>query len=175
MSNEANLRGQSRAWLVFGVDNKSRKVVGTNFRSKTEHLQNLKYEISQRIEPTITLRNIHVLEEDGKRVILFEIPAASWSLQTFLDRAKLTQDGKITRTTLLLLGRAESAWRLSPHPAQLTWKLDSEEKAYEHFSPPFLLATSLLYRRIRNIQNCGFSQKISYCRLRSLNMTKKLY
>src|SRR5699024_389276 len=77
---------------------------------------------------------------------------ASWSLQTFLDRAKLTQDGKITRTTLLLLGRAESAWRLSPHPAQLTWKLDSEEKAYEHFSPPFLLATSLLYRRIRNIQ-----------------------
>ena len=231
MSNEANLRGQSRAWLVFGVDNKSRKVVGTNFRSKTEHLQNLKYEISQRIEPTITLRNIHVLEEDGKRVILFEIPAApkgmpiawsghyyarageslislgmdkldeirqqtlsedwsaqivseaefsdldekalamareafakkyanrleaeeiaSWSLQTFLDRAKLTQDGKITRTTLLLLGRAESAWRLSPHPAQLTWKLDSEEKAYEHFSPPFLLATSLLYRRIRNIQ-----------------------
>ncbi len=53
MSNEANLRGQSRAWLVFGGDNKSRKVVGTNFRSKTEHLQNLKYEISQRIEPTI--------------------------------------------------------------------------------------------------------------------------
>lgn len=39
-----------------------------------------------------------------------------------------------------------------PHPAQLTWKLEGPERAYEHFGPPFLLNTTLLYQRIRNIQ-----------------------
>lgn len=76
----------------------------------------------------------------------------SWSIKTFLDRARLTQNGQITRTTLLLLGKAESAYYLLPHPAQLTWKLEGQERAYEHFGPPFLLNTTLLYQRIRNIQ-----------------------
>ena len=77
---------------------------------------------------------------------------AEWPLQTFLDRAKLTQNGQITRATLLLLGKAESAYLLSPHPAQMTWKLEGEERAYEHFGTPFLLTTTQLYQKIRNIQ-----------------------
>ncbi len=75
-----------------------------------------------------------------------------WSVATLLDRAKVTQRGQVTRAALLLLGRAESAYLLSPHPAQITWKLVGQENAYEHFLPPFLLATSQLYQRIRNIQ-----------------------
>ncbi len=77
---------------------------------------------------------------------------AGWTLQTFLDRAKLTQNGQITRTTLLLLGKAESSHLLSPHPAQMAWKLEGAERAYEHFGTPFLLTTTQLYQRIRNIQ-----------------------
>ena len=34
----------------------------------------------------------------------------------------------------------------------MTWKLEGAERAYEHFGPPFLLNTTLLYQRIRNIQ-----------------------
>jgi len=75
-----------------------------------------------------------------------------WPLATFLDRARVTQNGQITRTALLLLGKGESAYRLSPYPAQLTWKLEGPERAYEHFGPPFLLSTTRLYQRIRNIQ-----------------------
>ncbi|MFZ1318798.1 MAG: ATP-binding protein, partial [Candidatus Nitrotoga sp.] len=75
-----------------------------------------------------------------------------WSDSTFLDRAKLTQDGQITRTTLLLLGKEESTHLLSPHPAQMTWKLEGAERAYQHFGPPFLLNTTALYQKIRNIQ-----------------------
>lgn len=77
---------------------------------------------------------------------------AGWSLPTFLDRAKVTQNGHITRTALLLLGKPESAHKLSPHPAQMTWKLEGTERAYEHFSTPFLLSSTQLYQRIRNIQ-----------------------
>ncbi len=195
LSNEANLRDVERAWLVFGVNDKSRAVVGTNYRLDSERLQSLKIQIASNTEPGITFRDIHVLNYETKRVALFEIPAAprgipiawkghyyaragesrvplgldkldeirqqtlhqdwtaqvvpeaglkdldesalhkaresfaqkyanrlahgeveGWPLPTFLDRARLTRDGKITRTALLLLGRAESAWRLSPHP-----------------------------------------------------------
>ncbi|MFA5630031.1 MAG: RNA-binding domain-containing protein [Porticoccaceae bacterium] len=231
LSNEANLRNAERAWLIFGINNKTRAVVGSDYRMERERLQSLKNQIAQSAEPSITLREIHVLDHPQGRVILFEIPAApcgipiawkghyyaragesraslgldkldeirqqtlrqdwtaqvvpdatlddldetalrkaresfaqkyanrleasevmSWPLRVFLDRARLTQNGQITRTALLLLGKAESAYFLLPHPAQLTWKLEGQERAYEHFSPPFLLSTTLLYQRIRNIQ-----------------------
>ena len=76
----------------------------------------------------------------------------NWSVPTFLDHAKLTQDGNLTYTTLLLLGKPESTHFLSPHPAQMTWKLEGPERAYEHFGPPFLLSTTALYQKIRNLQ-----------------------
>jgi ATP-dependent DNA helicase RecG len=231
LSNEANLRGADRAWLVFGVCNKTRSVVGSDYRPDPERLHGLKNQIAQSTEPSITFRDIHVLQHTGGRVVLFEIPPAprgipiawkghyfaragesrtslgldkldeirqqtlqmdwsaqlvpgatladlddaavrkaresfakkyanritleevmGWPLATFLDRARLTQSGQITRATLLLLGKAESAYRLSPHPAQLTWSLEGPERAYEHFGLPFLLNTTQLYQRIRNIQ-----------------------
>ena len=33
LSNEANLRGLQYGWLVFGVNNKERKIVGTEYRN----------------------------------------------------------------------------------------------------------------------------------------------
>lgn len=75
-----------------------------------------------------------------------------WDEQTFLDKAKLSINGKITRTALLLLGKPESSHFILPNPAQITWKLESEERAYEHFSPPFLLSTTEVLRHIRNIK-----------------------
>ncbi len=74
-----------------------------------------------------------------------------WSTSHFLDQAMVTIDGRITRTALLLLGKPTSAHYLSPAPAELTWKLEGPERDYEHFGPPFLLTTSLLYQRIRNL------------------------
>ena len=74
----------------------------------------------------------------------------SWSDQALLDRAKLTVGGRISRTSLLLLGRSESTRFLTPAVAQITWRLEGEEQAYEHFGPPFLLTTNDLYSRIRN-------------------------
>ncbi len=231
LSNEANLRGLERAWLVFGVHNKTRAVVGSNYRVEPERLHGLKMQIAQNTEPSVTFRNIHELHDPEGRVVLFEVPAAPrgmpiswnghyfaragesltslgldkldeirhqtmaidwsaqvvpdstfrhldetaiqtaresfarkyanrfpvdevmrWPLATFLDRARLTREGKVTRTALLLLGKPESSHFLSPHPGQMTWKLEGPERAYEHFGPPFLLNTSSLYQKIRNIQ-----------------------
>jgi ATP-dependent DNA helicase RecG len=75
-----------------------------------------------------------------------------WDLTTFLDKAKLTRNGKLTRAAILLLGKPESAHHVSPHPAQITWKLVTEEEAYEHFGPPFLIAIEMVFSRIRNVK-----------------------
>ena len=83
------------------------------------------------------------------------IPEATirgWDDMTFLEKTTLSAGGRIKRACLLLLGKPESAHHLTPAVAELSWKLEGPELAYEHFGPPFLLSTSLLYQRIRNIR-----------------------
>lgn len=75
-----------------------------------------------------------------------------WNDATFLDQARLTIRGGITRACLLLLGREQTTTLLSPHAAELSWKLEGPERGYEHFHPPFLLNTSRLFQRIRNLR-----------------------
>ena len=76
----------------------------------------------------------------------------NWNEQTFLDKAKVTINGKITRTALILLGKSESSHYLLPSASEITWKLDTDQKAYEHFSLPFFLNTTKVLQRIRNYQ-----------------------
>ena len=75
-----------------------------------------------------------------------------WSVQEFLDHAKVTINGKITRAALLLLGKEESAHHLN-HIAQIVWRLDTgEERAATIFHPPFLLSAINVRKAIRNYQ-----------------------
>jgi ATP-dependent DNA helicase RecG len=76
LANEANLRDQECAWLVFGVDNKTRSVVGSDYREGHERLHGLKMQIAENAEPSITFRDIHELQTPQGRVVLFEIPAS---------------------------------------------------------------------------------------------------
>ena len=231
LSNEANLRGLEKAWLVFGVNARNRRVTGTNFNLAGARRSEIKHHIARSTSPSITFRDIHELLHRDGRVLLFEIPAApwgmpitwkghyygragesltnlgmdkldeirnqtvatdwsaelvedakisdidddaiqlakkefarkyanrirseeveNWSARAFLAKTLLLHNDKLTRAALLLLGRPESAYLLNPHPAQMTWKLEGPEQAYEHFGPPFLLSTSRLYRKLRNFQ-----------------------
>jgi len=77
-----------------------------------------------------------------------------WDNLTFLNKAKVLVDGKITTTSLILLGKSEAHHYLSPSVAKITWVLkDSNglEKDYEHFEPPLILAVDQIYSRIRNL------------------------
>jgi ATP-dependent DNA helicase RecG len=76
----------------------------------------------------------------------------AWDTTVFLDKAKITIDGKITTTAIILLGKPQSAHFLSPSVAQITWKLDTEEKAYEHFEIPLFTSVNDLLKRIRNVK-----------------------
>ena len=154
-------RGIPIAWKghYFARAGESRTSLGLDKQDEIRQ-QTLLMDWSAQIVPGATLQDLDDAALEKARVSFAQKYAnrfdadevRKWPLPTFLDRARLTQSGKITRTALLLLGKPEAAWYLSPHPAQLTWKLEGAERAYEHFLPPFLLSSSLLYQRIRNIQ-----------------------
>ena len=226
LSNEANLRDRDFAWLVFGVENKTREIVGTTYKNSMTSLQKLKHDLAQHTTDRNTFRDIFELKVDGKRVLMFQVPAAprgipmgwqghfyarrgeslvaldmskyeeirrqtavedwskqivkdatiddldneaialaregykqhypkqkkevdGWSDEVFLNKAKLTIDGKITKAAILLLGKPESVHYLN-HIGEIVWRLSGKDNVGQIFSIPFLLTTTEVMHKIRN-------------------------
>lgn len=77
LSNEANLKGIQEAWLIFGIENSDRNIVGSNYRhSNRASLDSLKAEIANKTTNNITFIDIHEIQLPEGRVVLFQIPAA---------------------------------------------------------------------------------------------------
>lgn len=47
ISNEANLRGKEEGWLIFGVDDKTHSIIGTQYRNSPKSLNSVKGEIAR--------------------------------------------------------------------------------------------------------------------------------
>lgn len=232
ISNESNLKGKPYGWLIFGVDDRHRKIVGTGYRMGKAALESLKLEVAGKTINRITFIEIHELNLPEGRVIMFQIPAAplgiptswdghyygrdgesigplsiyeieqirrqnrqyDWSAEicenatindlepeailkarveyknkysklekevdqwddvTFLNKAKVLINGKITRTAMLLLGRPEVDYHLLPAVAQISWILKDAtniEIDYEHFGSPFLLNVNEVLAKVRNLK-----------------------
>ncbi|SRR6266542_407881 len=233
LCNEANLKGKSDAWLVFGVENKQRNIVGSHYRENNRpYLDSLKGEIGNKTTNRITFTEIYELNLHEGRVIMFQIPAApqglpvaweghyygrdgeqlsplnlselehirkqatridwsaglceeatlndldataivsakenfkiknpriatevdGWNTAIFLNKAKVTINGQVTRAAIILLGKPESEHFISPAVAGITWVLrdkDKVEKDYAHFSCPFILSVDALFGKIRNLK-----------------------
>lgn len=232
LSNEANLKRKERGWLVFGIEDKTRKIYGTQFRTNRKVLDSLKKEIADKTTKRITFTEIYELNLSEGRVIMFQIPAApsgipiaweghyygrdgeslsalniqeieqirnqkekndwsahicegaaindlmpeaiakardeykkkhlnlitevdKWDDITFLNKAKIAIQGKITSAAIILLGKPESEHFISPAAVKMTWILkgaDNIEKDYEHFSPPFILNVDKVLVKIRNLK-----------------------
>lgn len=226
LSNEANLRDKAFAWLAFGVHDKTREILGTSFKNSMKSLQKLKHDLAQHTTDSHTFREIYELEVEGKRVLLFQIPATprgipmawkghfygrngeslvaldmgkyeeirrqvvdedwsrqivegasiddldaeaikkaregykehypkqkkevdKWSDEVFLNKAKLTIDGKITNTAVLLLGKPESLHFIN-HIGEIVWRLVEKDNVGQVFTIPFLLTTTDVMHQIRN-------------------------
>ena len=226
LSNEANLRDKGFAWLVFGVHDKTREILGTSYKNSMKSLQKLKQDLSQHTTDNNTFRDIYELEVEGKRVLMFQIPAAprgipmawqghfyarrgeslaaldmnkyeeirrqtvnedwskqiadgatiadldekaimkaregykehypnqkkevdSWSDEVFLNKAKITIDGKITHAAILLLGKPESLHFIN-HIGEIVWRLAGKDNVGQVFTIPFLLTTTEVMHKIRN-------------------------
>jgi ATP-dependent DNA helicase RecG len=76
LSNEARLKRQEAGWLIFGVQDHPRKIVGSDFRRNRADLDNLKKEIADQTSNRLTFIEIHELHLPEGRVVMFEIPPA---------------------------------------------------------------------------------------------------
>jgi len=232
LSNEANLKGNPHAWLIFGIKDRGRSIVGSRFRSERKDLDSLKGEIAGKTTNRVTFIEIYELLLSEGRVLMLQIPSApkgipiafeghyygrdgeelsplnleeieriraqsmtedwsaiivrdaaindldpsaiekarknykdkfpgqsrdvdSWDDLTFLNKAKLIIKGKITRTAIILLGRAESEHFLGHAEAKIRWVLKNakgNEKDYHIESCPLLLAVDKIYSKIRNLK-----------------------
>ncbi|SDW07014.1 ATP-binding protein [Flavobacterium degerlachei] len=77
-----------------------------------------------------------------------------WNDVDFLNKSKLTIKGKITRTTLILLGKEESEHYLDSS-VKIRWNLktlDNQDKDFEIFSIPLLLSIDEVFKKIRNLK-----------------------
>lgn len=93
-------------------------------------------------------------EPDSSRHQVIRLDAASWDLPTLLNKARLTKSGRITRAALLLLGNDESTHLLGPGDVKMSWVLRDvvgKTLSYQHYGPPFLLASDRVFAHIRNI------------------------
>jgi len=232
LSNEANLKGKQHAWLIFGIKDKGRTVVGSRFRQSRKDLDSLKGEIANKTTNRITFIEIYELHLPEGRILMFQIPAApkgipiafdghyygrdgeelsplnleeieriraqaitedwsaaivpgatiedldlmaimkarenyknkfpeqakdldSWDDATFLNKGKIIIKGRITRSAIILLGKAESEHFISPAEATIRWVLKDtkgNEKDYYIESCPLLLAVDKIYAKIRNLK-----------------------
>jgi ATP-dependent DNA helicase RecG len=94
LSNEANLKNVESAWLIFGIEDKTKNIVGTNFRNTPKDLQSLKKEIADKTTNRITFTEIHELILAQSRVIMFQIPPAPKGIPTAWEGHYFARDGE---------------------------------------------------------------------------------
>jgi ATP-dependent DNA helicase RecG len=231
LSNSACLHYQPYGYLLWGVEDRTRRVVGTSVKPKSEKVGNEGFEnwLTTQLSPKVNFQ-FYDLSFSSQRLVLLMVDAAKgspvlfsgagyvrvgsctrnlkelpdkerqiwqsskdWSVEicpdasindlhpealqkarllysqknpgkqaeiaawddlTFLNKAKLAIQGKITRTAILLLGVPESSGYLSPSQAQITWVVYDEKnnsRDYEHFGLPFLLQADRVLAKIRNL------------------------
>ena len=230
LSNGANLVNKQYAWLVFGVEDKTHKLVDTNYR-RNGNLNGLKKDITQSTNDNMTFLDIYDFEINGKRVVMFKIPAAigipttwkgiaydrnneslvplnetkrniilstvniDWTRQivegltvsdldkdailkareqfkkknenksiadeidkmddiSFLNKAKVLLNGKVTRAAWLLLGKEDTNTYVENYIPTITWKLQEGTNIidYEHFTIPFIITMEKASEKIRNLR-----------------------
>lgn len=94
LSNEANLRERDFGWLIFGVDNRTHKIVGTNFKDGENALNKLKQDMSQHTTDNLIFREIVPLMVEDKRVLLFQIPATPRNIVMHWKSIAYSRDGE---------------------------------------------------------------------------------
>lgn len=76
IANEANLKNRDYGWLIFGVEDKHRTIVGSQYRRDRAKLESLKEEVANHTTGQLTFLEIFEVDVTGQRVVMLQIPAA---------------------------------------------------------------------------------------------------
>ena len=85
-----------------------------------------------------------------------EAEVAEWDDAKFLNKTGFTVKGKITRTAIIILGRKEAEYYLSPSVCKIRYRrkkeVGGEDVDFEIFNIPMILAVEELANKISNTQ-----------------------
>ena len=90
LSNEAELRDHHSAWMIFGISDDG-EVVGTDYLDTVESQSRLKRYIYEQCGMNLSYRDIHTMDHDGRRILMFEIPAAQHGTPTSFNKGFPTE------------------------------------------------------------------------------------
>ena len=76
LGNEANLKNKQYSWIVFGIDDKTHELTNTKFYNDNNFNKVKKY-ISDKTTDNVGFIEIYQFTRNNKRVIMFQVPAAS--------------------------------------------------------------------------------------------------
>lgn len=112
LSNSAALYHEINAYIVWGIDNRTRKIVGTNFKPLTKKIGNEELEnwLATQLSPRIDFQ-IHEGEIEGKPVVIFQIQPAPNLPVRFKD------------TEYIRIGTYKKKLKDHPEKERLLWKL----------------------------------------------------
>jgi len=98
LSNGACLSNKQYGYLVFGVEDKTHKIKGTDFKVKsaTKGSEELENWLIQRLDPRIDFETYEFFYEEGIRISMYIIPAATYRPVSFLHKSYI-RIGSYTR------------------------------------------------------------------------------
>jgi len=126
MSNEANLKGEAYAWLVFGVNNSTHELTDTQYKSSRPALDGMKKKIGDQTTNRITFEEIYDLTYQGKRVVMFQIPAAPQGIPIAYQGHYYGRDGEslvalnLQEIERIRSQRADNSFEMRPAKSGLT-------------------------------------------------------
>jgi ATP-dependent DNA helicase RecG len=116
ISNSARLSDKHFGYILWGVDDKTKEVVGTSFEPSKSEAKNepLEFYLAKRLQPSIPIKFIE-LDRDEMRLVLLEIPAATTAPVEF-DREARIRIGSATPRLSDHPERQQELWRkLQPY------------------------------------------------------------
>ena len=126
LSNEANLKSEAYAWLVFGVDNSTHELTDTQYKPSRPSLDEMKKKIGDQTTNRITFEEIYDLTYQGKRVVMFQIPAAPQGIPIAYQGHYYGRDGEslvalnLQEIERIRSQRADNSFEMRPAKSDLT-------------------------------------------------------
>lgn len=113
LSNGAALLGRPFAYLIFGIEDKTHNVIGTNFNYRKEKKGNEDLEpwLNRMIEPNINFKFYEFDYADFKKILLIEIPAA-YKMPTRYSGEAYIRIGSYTKNIKGYPERERDLWKI---------------------------------------------------------------
>lgn len=142
IANEANLKKRDYGWLIFGIEDKTRNIVGSNYRPDRPKLESLKKEVATHTTAQLTFLEIFELEAYTKRVVMLQIPAAPQGIPVAWQGHFYGRDGESLGALNL-----DEIERIRKQVARQDWSAALVESAtIDDLSPQALAKARMLYQ-----------------------------